>query len=321
MTTPLDVHIDEGPADSPVVVLIHGLGMNRHFWSEPALCPAVGGMVSLPRIMGTRPAPDSPGRVSLGLPPQVLPAFSKRLKETGMTVVSWSQKRPLGPVQEAVDELACVMDKVTEVFAKRPVHLVCHSRGGLIARKHLSLHGPGEVRSLVTMGTPHHGTRMASIGKQLGVAAPVLEGLLPRDARGTLTRALKRAAEFFSGPALSELMPESSFIHSLGTDVPSSVRTFTVGGTNPALLTLYIRAREHTAWTPIQLPGFLFNTVPERLRPLEVLDGKGDGLVTDESSRLPGVRHMSVPRNHVTVAFDPEVQKRALEFLLADQPS
>ena len=320
VTTPIDLHIEEGSAEAPVVVLIHGLGMNRHFWTDPARCPAIGGMASLSVFLNGPPPLEGAERFSLGLSRETDPSLQEKLSAAGFSVVGWSQKRPLGPAQEAVDELAFVMDKVREAYGNRPIHMVCHSRGGLIARKYLSVHGAGNVRSLVTMGTPHHGTRMASIGKQLGIAAPLLEGLLPRDSQGTLTKALKRTAEFFSGPALSELMPESSFVRLLGTDVPPGVRTFTVGGTDPALLTIHVRARAGVAWTPVELPGFLFNTMPERLRPLEVLPGRGDGLVTDESSRLPGVRHMSVPCNHVTIAFDTEVRERALEFLLADQP-
>lgn len=62
---------------------------------------------------------------------------------------------------------------VIEELGHARVDLIAHSLGGLDARYALSKLGLAErVRSLVTVGTPHHGTPLAAIGEQ-GVLRPV----------------------------------------------------------------------------------------------------------------------------------------------------
>jgi len=242
------------------------------------------------------------------------------LAEAGFSVLTWSQARPVGSVSTAVDELKLVMEEVRVLFPRQPVHLIAHSRGGLIARNYLLNHGCGSVRGLVTLGTPHHGTRMASIGKQLGAAAPVLRAVLPEDSQNVLTKALQRAAEFFESPALAELMPDSDFIRSMSSDLPSSIQSLTFGGTDPALLTLYVRTRNAQHWIPVRLPGFVFKSVPRNHTPPEVQPGLGDGLVSDASARLSGEgRHISLSLNHVALAFDPGVHEEILSFLASSE--
>lgn len=42
-----------------------------------------------------------------------------------------------------------------------PVSIIAHSMGGLVARAALRLLGPGSIRTVVTIASPHHGTRLA----------------------------------------------------------------------------------------------------------------------------------------------------------------
>ena len=44
------------------------------------------------------------------------------------------------------------------------VHIVAHSMGGLVARAYLRAHGLARVGRVITLGTPHHGTSLASFG-------------------------------------------------------------------------------------------------------------------------------------------------------------
>ncbi len=47
-------------------------------------------------------------------------------------------------------------------FASRPVVILAHSMGGLIARAYMSQTGGSKVLKLITLGTPHHGSPMAN---------------------------------------------------------------------------------------------------------------------------------------------------------------
>lgn len=61
------------------------------------------------------------------------------------------------PVQRAVESLCAAADAPKLV-------IVAHSMGGLVARAWLRKHGAARVARVITLGTPHHGTCLASIG-------------------------------------------------------------------------------------------------------------------------------------------------------------
>ena len=64
------------------------------------------------------------------------------------------------------------------------VHIIGHSKGGLIARRYVQSYGGDDwVKSIITLGTPHHGTPTAAIGVAL-----MGFGLLPTSARELLPR-------------------------------------------------------------------------------------------------------------------------------------
>lgn len=61
-----------------------------------------------------------------------------------------------------------IAEKIERICARSGLdrfHVVGHSKGGLIAREYIQRHG-GErrVKSLITLGTPHHGTPTAAVG-------------------------------------------------------------------------------------------------------------------------------------------------------------
>ncbi|HET7757619.1 MAG TPA: hypothetical protein VFK87_10215 [Steroidobacteraceae bacterium] len=72
---------------------------------------------------------------------------------------------PLGSVAQRARELTAV---VNSIDAKK-VNLIAHSLGGLDARYAITRLGLApKVASLVTIGTPHHGTPIADLGTSLG---------------------------------------------------------------------------------------------------------------------------------------------------------
>lgn len=73
------------------------------------------------------------------------------------------------PLFTSIDRFAVqVAERVADIRATHggaPVILVGHSMGGLIARRHVQLHGPAGVARIIALGSPHHGTVHARIGK------------------------------------------------------------------------------------------------------------------------------------------------------------
>jgi len=87
-----------------------------------------------------------------------------------------------------VDRLArLVADKVEGLATRHGfgrVHVVAHSKGGVVARRWVQhFGGDRRVKSVVTLGTPHHGTPTALLGVALmgfGTVGSSARDLLPR---------------------------------------------------------------------------------------------------------------------------------------------
>jgi triacylglycerol esterase/lipase EstA (alpha/beta hydrolase family) len=74
----------------------------------------------------------------------------------------------LEPVLGAIDDYVPLVQRAcaslcTKTNASKVI-IVAHSMGGLVARAYLAAHGPGQVAHVFTLGTPHHGTSLASFG-------------------------------------------------------------------------------------------------------------------------------------------------------------
>jgi len=122
--------------------------------------------------------------------------LERRLRRDGYTVFSFN----LGGVQQllrrGIDDLAAhVRAKVERLYDRHPgmgpLTIVGHSQGGLVGAYYVKkLGGWRRVRSLLTLGTPHHGTPAAWAALPLGLMAPALfqmvphSGFLRRLARG-----------------------------------------------------------------------------------------------------------------------------------------
>ena len=83
----------------------------------------------------------------------------------------------LEPVYAGIDEYAAGLSSRIEEICSRTraarVVIIGHSMGGLAARAYLRAQGPARVAKLITLGTPHHGTRTAPLG--LGMNARQME--------------------------------------------------------------------------------------------------------------------------------------------------
>ena len=105
-----------------------------------------------------------------------------RLRFDGFKVLSFNFKNRFSRHNiQPVDMLArLVADKVQraqEKYGFSKIHVMGHSKGGLIARRYVQDYGGAEVaKSVITLGTPHYGTPIAWLG--IG-----LTGLLTSSAR------------------------------------------------------------------------------------------------------------------------------------------
>lgn len=68
---------------------------------------------------------------------------------------------PLAPIERFSAQLAQVIDKACRDTGAAKVVIVGHSMGGLVARDYLRRYGGAKVARVVTIGTPHHGSRFA----------------------------------------------------------------------------------------------------------------------------------------------------------------
>ena len=96
-----------------------------------------------------------------------------RLRNHGFGVLSFDLGGVLWryQVRSITDQASMIADKIENICRKYDIermHIVGHSMGGLLARQYIQHRGGDRrVKSLITLGTPHHGTPTAVVG--LGV--------------------------------------------------------------------------------------------------------------------------------------------------------
>lgn len=91
-------------------------------------------------------------------------------------MVRWLEARGVAPIHapnftsvfSTIEQFAFELDREIEHVLAGSGHakvvLVCHSMGGLAARGYLRSRGEARVARLVTIASPHHGTRLAALG-------------------------------------------------------------------------------------------------------------------------------------------------------------
>lgn len=290
----LDLVFHQGEKNKPACIFIHGMGMNKDIWINPSYLKIMAGMFPL-RIML---------RKQVFPPKSVLRTLYHDLKDMGCTVLAWSQSRPAGSIDIAVKELRAVVD-FTNGLEVSGIILIGHSRGGLVARKLLEeSSGAYPIKALITLCTPHQGTSMAKWAVYASKAAPLIKPLMPETQKGSLTKAIKRVLDFLESRAVRELLPNSDFLRSFKNIKPKGICFISAGGTNPELISIN---------NIFSIPSSLERLMPKRL-PEEMKEGKGDGMVSLGSSRLPsGDEHLSFHFNHAEMVVAPLVREELIK--------
>jgi len=352
-----DLAVSSGRPEAPIVVLIHGIGGNAQHWADPiGLNPADTWLFDLSAQphgasgLGSSP-PYQPGSVT---------AWCDLLRTQEISWVTWSQSRPGDLIQYAVAEAVAVLTSIEqkvfptleqEVAANGgtvpPLILLCHSRGGLVARaalKQLGSVGVPHLRKVITLCTPHHGSYMpkladtynttlsnqmdfSSLGHNLpgplgSVLAHRIDPILADLANRVRAALLHSFGTLAQGPGFDELDPQSATLQALadGEQPLPGVRYYGFGGTNPTFIDFYLCEMGHTVPLLGTASAFLVEQlarmpgVGERFGGLAELS-TGDSAVGPASSTWPdafNAPHQTFTVNHMQALIDPALQQATL---------
>lgn len=284
----LDIASYHGSIDKPAIVFIHGLGMDKNIWVNPSESRILGGMFPLKILLDKKNTVENIEEIQ---------TLFDYLRQRDYSVITWSQRRPAGPIDSAVKELHEIIIEARKM-TKAGIILIGHSRGGLIARKYLFKQDKS-IKGLITISTPHKGSSVAKIVKYLSPLVSMINPLVPNGDKGTLSFSIKRILDFLKSRALKELLPDSNFFKSIKDGPLNGVHYASVGGTKPTLFNLY----------NMSFPDIFEKVIPENLYPEEMRMGKGDGLVSAESSKIPwSHEHYNFAFNHAEILFDEDVR-------------
>ena len=225
---------------------------------------------------------DDPGLVWMNLTPALVE------EGYGVLVLDY-------PNDQSIFDSARFLGAQLETLARQGVQeirIVAHSMGGLVSRELLtspelrcmppSCERP-RVRQLIMVGTPNHGSDLARV-RELGEVREQVSRLFTGEV-GWLDWIFDGAGE-----AGLDLIPGSAFLEALNARaLPDRVRMLVIAGEigKPQWEQLEALLQEYA------------NGVPQSLR--EAREQLGDGLVSVDSARLPGVPLIRVPGNHLSI--------------------
>ncbi|NWF99300.1 MAG: hypothetical protein HXY52_10280 [Nitrospirae bacterium] len=285
----LDIIKNEGDKSKYAIVLVHGLGMDKNIWFDPSKSRILGGMFPLKILLKKYPS---------------FKTIFHDLKKYNYPLITWSQRNPAGEIDKVVKELNEIMS-IASNMTEKGIIIICHSRGGLIARKYL-MNSVAPVKALITISTPHKGSSLARVSKYLSPVVSLFLQFIPEGRRNSTKSAVGKIMQFLGSKALKELLPDSKFFQSLKDFPVGGVNYFSIGGSTPTLFKL----------SRISFPDILEKIIPAGLCPDEFRIDKGDGLVTVESSKLLWAQaHVNFPCNHVSILFDKQVRNYIMKII------
>ena len=139
----------------------------RMFWNEMRAIARAGPRMALYRWL-VRDPPPAPAQTPVLLLHGVLcnagvwVGLKRYLRSQGLgPVYALSYGPPLASIECFAEQTAAKVDAVLAATGARRVAIIGHSMGGLVARAYLRRDGGDRVSTLITMGTPHHGSMLA----------------------------------------------------------------------------------------------------------------------------------------------------------------
>lgn len=200
--------------------------------------------------------------------------------------------------------LASELRRFHQQYPQRPVVLVCHSMGGLVARACVEdpLYDPGNVHRLIMIAPPTHGTVIA----HFAVGTDVWEHWLARE-DGWPWQRLRDSIVDGLGEAAIDLCPCSDFLRELNSRPRNPRVHYTVllgsGAAFSESQVLWIRQSVCHALAKVPGGAATAAELDAMLADIdELVEGKGDGVVAIKRGRLDGVSDTLVmPFGHIAV--------------------
>ncbi len=108
--------------------------------------------------------------------------LAARLRRAGISHMALDLEPIGGSIDRYADRIEAALQRLCQATGARRAVIVAHSMGGLASRAYLRRHGPGRVARVITLGTPHHGTALASFGpgtnaREMRLGSPWLAAL------------------------------------------------------------------------------------------------------------------------------------------------
>lgn len=125
-------------------------------------------------VMGREPAGSLSGTPILLIPGYLSNRgmwvqFRARLIRDGLgPVYAIDLEPPFGDIDHFVAQLAARIEQIGRETGAEEIHIVAHSMGGLVIRSYLASNAVDRLRprilTLTMLGSPHHGTKLATFG-------------------------------------------------------------------------------------------------------------------------------------------------------------
>jgi hypothetical protein len=295
--------------------------------------------------------------------PDSVTSWTRALGDAGLTCITWSQGRADDLLAYATAETTAVLTTLEErLFAPYaadvaanggvvpPLILLCHSRGGLVARsalKELGGAGVPHLRQVITLSTPHHGSYMPKLaatyndtlsnaidlgalghnlpGPVRAVVARRLDPLLTELANRVRVALLHSFGTLAQGPGFAELDPQSATLVALadGEAPLPGVRYVGFGGTDPTFIHYYLCEAGQTVHLLATASAFLIEQLARLPGVAATFGGlaelsTGDSAVGAASSHWPevfGASHQDFPNNHMGALIDRALQQAVLQTI------
>jgi triacylglycerol esterase/lipase EstA (alpha/beta hydrolase family) len=89
-----------------------------------------------------------------------------RMRQTGKRTIFTINLRPrTATIEELAHQLSEKIEEMLVLTKSTQVDLICHSMGGIVARYYIEqMNGAKKVNKLITLGSPHEGTKTAVFG-------------------------------------------------------------------------------------------------------------------------------------------------------------
>jgi len=258
---------DRTPADRNLIVLIHGLN------SDPAKVDAL--------------------------------LAAARADRFPCAVLSYPNDQP---IDDSAKLLSRELSRLAKDHPRRGVSLVTHSMGGLVARAAIEdpKLDPGNVRQLIMVAPPNHGSALARFAFGLELNEHVAE-----DRRKIEVNTFLAAVEDGLAEAARDLRPDSPFLRTLNARARNPNVRYTIFlGTAAPLTDADLARLRRTAAAAGKRNRWVQFFGPRAQIWLEDLDetvgGKGDGVVSLARGRLEGVQDTVVLHfSHTSVLRTP----------------